>query len=124
MEIPDIDKPLAEKLNKAKIVIIDKNLFINSLDDALNIIGNVRYQSDCDKVIIRKTQLTPSFFDLKTRLAGEILQKFSTYGMRIAIVGDFSQVSSKSLHNFILESNNGKQVAFVGSIEEAIKKLG
>lgn len=123
MEIPDIDKPLAEKLNKAKIVIIDKNLFINSLDDALDIIGNVRYQSDCDKVIIRKTQLTPSFFDLKTRLAGEILQKFSTYRMRIAIVGDFSQVSSKSLHNFILESNNGKQVAFVRSIEEAIEKL-
>ncbi len=83
----------------------------------------MRYQSDCDKVIIRKTQLTPSFFDLKTRLAGEILQKFSTYGMRIAIVGDFSQVSSKSLHDFILESNNGKQVAFVGGIEEAIDKL-
>jgi hypothetical protein len=32
---------------------------------------------------------------LKTGLAGEILQKFSTYNMRLGIVGDFSAYTSK-----------------------------
>jgi len=63
------------------------------------------------------------FFDLKTGLAGEILQKFSNYRVKLAIVGDFEEVKSKSLRDFIRESNRGRTVNFVNSVEEAVERL-
>lgn len=56
-------------------------------------------------------------------MAGEILQKFSTYQVRLAIIGDFSKYTSKSLTDFIYESNKGKHINFVNSTTEALKIL-
>ena len=42
-------------------------------------------------MIIHEKNITPEFFDLKNRMAGEILQKFSNYRIRLAIVGDRTQ---------------------------------
>lgn len=95
---------------------------LSSVDDFLDIIGNANYMG-ANKTIIRKQNLPAEFFDLKTRFAGEILQKFSTYRQQLAIVGDFSEFTSKSLHDFIRESNRGNQILFVGTIEEAFEKL-
>lgn len=74
-------------------------------------------------MILKAEQLTPDFFDLKTRVVGEILQKFSNSRMRLAIVGDFSVYTSKSLHDFIFESNKGNLINFVGSVDEALERL-
>jgi hypothetical protein len=43
--------------------------------------------------------------------------------MRLAIVGDFSIFSSKSLQDFIYESNKGKQINFSDSVGNALKAL-
>ncbi len=64
--------------------------------------------------------LGQAFFDLKTGIAGEMLQKFSNYHMRLAIIGDFSNVSSRSLRDFIRESNRGNTVRFAQSLESAL----
>jgi hypothetical protein len=60
---------------------------------------------------------------LKNGLAGEVLQKFSNYRVRLVILGDFSQFDSKSLKDFIRESNKGKLINFLQSRDEAISKL-
>jgi hypothetical protein len=52
-----------------------------------------------------------------------VLQKFSTYRQKLAIVGDFSTYSSKNLRDFIKESNKMNQIIFVKTIPEAIEKL-
>ncbi|WP_091099127.1 DUF4180 domain-containing protein [Paenimyroides marinum] len=62
-------------------------------------------------------------FPFCRRFTGDILQKFSTYRIRLAIVGDFSKFMSKSLKDFIYESTNGKQINFVTSVEDALKYL-
>lgn len=67
--------------------------------------------------------LGEEFFDLKTRIAGEMLQKFSNYRMRFAIIGDFSNVQSRSLRDFIRESNDGKIVCFAESLDAALLRL-
>lgn len=110
-------------INSTKIaeVIADK-IVINETQDAVDLLGNLYYQS-FEKVILHKKNITEDFFDLKTRIAGDILQKFSTYKVRLAIVGDFSQYTSKSLKDFIFESNKNKQVNFVSTVVEAIEKL-
>lgn len=107
--------------NTAYVEVAGTGILINTVDDALEILGNAYYQG-FDKIIVDKKYFTADFFDLKTRLAGEILQKFSTYRMRIAIIGDFSAYKSKSLQDFIRESNKGTLVNFLNSIEEAVKR--
>jgi ABC-type branched-subunit amino acid transport system substrate-binding protein len=67
--------------------------------------------------------LPVEFFDLKTKLAGDILQKFSTYQGRLAIVGDFTKYESKSLRDFIYESNKARRINFVSTLEEAENAL-
>ncbi|MDR2469036.1 MAG: DUF4180 domain-containing protein, partial [Tannerella sp.] len=68
-------------------------------------------------------QLNPDFFDLKTGLAGEMLQKFVTYNIRLGIVGDFSTVESRSLKDFICESNKNGKTVFAKTVEHAIELL-
>nr|WP_319571077.1 DUF4180 domain-containing protein [uncultured Draconibacterium sp.] len=97
-------------------IIIQKN------EDGFDLLGNLYYQG-FDKVIIHEKNITPDFFDLQNKIAGEILQKFSNYRVRLAIVGDFSKYTKKSLKEFIYESNNGKQVNFVSSVTEALDAL-
>ena len=67
--------------------------------------------------------VTEKFFDLKSGLAGEVLQKVSTYRKRLILIGDFSNVESKSLRDFIFESNRTGQVVFVPSLERGIELL-
>jgi len=55
----------------------------------------VRYDYDCDKMIINKKNMTEDFFDLKNGIAGQIMQKYINYGMALAIVGEFEQYNSK-----------------------------
>jgi hypothetical protein len=63
------------------------------------------------------------FFQLTTKLAGEILQKFINYNIKLAMAGDFSVYKSKSLKNFICESNKGKDIFFVSDEKQAIAML-
>ena len=91
-------------------------------DGLLDLLGNTYYQG-YDRLIIRLEHLSPDFLDLRTGIAGEALQKFSNYRVRLAIVGDFSGITSKSLHDFIFESNKHKQVNFVPSLSDALAVL-
>lgn len=110
-------------INGAKIAEVTAGgPVITSLEDATDLMGNLYYQ-ETDKIILHEQSVTPAFFDLKNKLAGDILQKFSNYRMRLAIVGDFGKYPGKPLRDFIRESNRGRQVSFVPSREEAIRRL-
>lgn len=98
--------------------IIADEMVINNLQDALDLISNVYYQ-DSSKIIINEKNIISNFFNLRSGLAGEILQKCINYKMKLAIVGDFSKYESKSLRDFITECNRGNQFFFVNDIEKA-----
>ena len=98
------------------------SIIINNTGDATDLIGNLYFQG-FEKVILHELNIDPAFFDLKSGMAGEILQKFTNYRMKLAIVGDFSKFNSKSLKDFIFESNNQKQINFVATVEEALQTL-
>lgn len=102
--------------------LISVDTIINNADDAVDLLGNL-YCQHFEKVIIHEHSITPGFFDLKNGMAGEVLQKFSNYRVRLAIVGDFSKYTSKSLNDFIFESNKAKHINFVNSQSEAIRVL-
>jgi len=112
-----------EKENSKVAVIESSDILINEPQDALDLMATITHLHDCNKIVISESSITKSFFDLKTGIAGEILQKFSNYQTKLAIVGDFSNYNSKSLKDFIFESNKGSQVFFLSDEEEAIDRL-
>ncbi len=91
----------------------------NTVQDALDCMAAASYDG-CIGVIVPKECLPEDFFCLRTGLAGELLQKFTTYNMKIAVTGDFSGYSSQSLRDFIYESNMGRQVFFKATAEEGM----
>ena len=96
---------------------------INSTEDILDTMADAGYNG-CTGLIIYTDTLNRDFFDLKTKIAGDILQKFSNYRMKLAIIGDFSDIKSKSLRDFIRESNTFGVINFVASLDEALARLG
>ncbi len=112
------------KINNVKIANVKSDeILIYDVQSALDLMATVRYETDCDRIIINKSVLSEEFFDLSTKLAGDVLQKYINYQVKIAIIGDFSAYESKSLKDFIYECNNGKDIFFLSNEEQAIEKL-
>ena len=110
--------------NGYRIAVVQSDeLLITDTQSALDFMAAIRYQAETEIIAVNKEAITEDFFVLSTCIAGEILQKFVTYNVKLAIVGDFSGYTSKPLKDFIYESNHGSHIFFVASIDEAIKKL-
>ncbi|MDQ6479437.1 DUF4180 domain-containing protein [Dyadobacter sp. LHD-138] len=111
------------QINELRIAeVISDKLVIASTEDGLDLLGNLYYQG-FDRIMINEKNITQDFFDLKTGIAGEILQKFSNYRMGLAIIGNFDSHPSKSFRDFVFESNKLGLINFVNSREEAISRF-
>lgn len=110
-------------INNTRIAeIVAEEILINSSEDGAQLLVDVYYQ-DFDRIILYEKNITPLFFDLKNGIAGEILQKFSNFRVRLAIIGDFKKYESKSVKDFIFESNKNRQINFVSNLEEGLERL-
>ena len=112
-----------ERNNIVCAVIRSDGKVITDAQTALDVLMSAKYDAGTKNIVIDKNLIIEDFFILSTGLAGEILQKFTNYGGRIAIYGDFSRYTSKPLRDFIYESNQGKDVFFVATEGEAIQML-
>ena len=111
---------ISHTIGKVMVAEVAANdMLLTVPEDANDLLGNAYYQG-FDGMIISADKISPRFFDLKTRLAGEILQKFSSFQMRLAVVGDFSVFPSESLKSFIYESNRGNLIHFSPTIADAL----
>lgn len=90
---------------------------------ALDLMMTVRYEHGAEKIAIDKRAVADDFFRLGTGVAGDVLQKFVNYRMKLAIFGDFSVYTSKPLQDFIRESNKGRDIFFVQTEDEAVARL-
>ena len=112
------------EVNGINIAIVNSDeVVIKDVQTALDLMATVQYEAGCDRIGIHKSLLSEQFFDLKTRLAGEILQKFTNYRVKVAIIGDFSMYPSQKLKDFIHECNSGKDIFFLPTEQQAIEKL-
>lgn len=100
-----------------------EEVLLADVSSALDLMMSVKYQTGCSRIAVNKGAVGEDFFILSTRLAGEVLQKFINYGVKLAIFGDFSGYTSKPLHDFIYESNKGKDVFFAATEQKAIEML-
>lgn len=96
---------------------------ITDTASALGLMATVKHETGCDRFVINKEAVTEDFFRLSTCLAGEILQKYINYHMKLAIYGEYSGYTSKPLRDFLYQSNQGRDVFFVSSLEEGLDRL-
>jgi len=84
------------------------------------------WEHDATWVAFPVSRLADGFFQLSTRIAGDVIQKFVNHGLGIAIVGDISAwlSDSKALRDFVYEANRGKTVMFVSDLDELDRRIG
>ncbi|AYV54414.1 DUF4180 domain-containing protein [Leptospira kmetyi] len=99
-------------LNDPQVQIPDANSFLELLFSAAQ-----------DTIVLSKLNFPDSFYELKTGIAGEILQKLSNYKRRMIVLGDFSGIESKSLNDFLYECNKNGKIVFTDRLENAIDLL-
>ena len=92
--------------------------------DALDVIGAL-YGSGVELVVFAVDRLSPAFFELRTGLAGAMLQKFQNYGLRVAILGDIGQhtATSQALTDFVRETTRRGEVLFLADTAALAERL-
>ncbi|MBA0052324.1 DUF4180 domain-containing protein [Streptomyces sp. AJS327] len=92
--------------------------------EALDLIGDASYQG-AEWVVLPAERLGADFFRLRTRVAGDIVQKFANYGMRLAVLGDISAhtEASAALRDFVRESDRGRQLWFPVDLDDLRARL-
>lgn len=92
--------------------------------DATDLIGEV-IGHGAVWVALPASRLTEEFFQLRTRVAGGIVQKFASYRVGLAVIGDFSRFTraGSALEDFIRESNRGTQLWFLPTIDTLRTRL-
>lgn len=97
---------------------------LDTLEAATEMVGDAAW-GQVELVVIPVARLTDDFFELKTGLAGDVTQKYVNYRLRLAIVGDIESrvAESVSLSAWVAESNRGRQLWFVPSLEDLADRL-
>lgn len=104
-------------------VVLGEQKLITDAQSALDLAMTVKYETGAQRFAIPKKLVAEDFFILSSGMAGEILQKYINYRIRMAVWGDFSRYASKPLHDFIYESNQGRDFFFVETREESVQRL-
>jgi hypothetical protein len=110
---------IREVKGKQFTVIAKGTVVINNTQEFLDTVFNLPSSA----IVLHEENLHPDFFELRTGIAGDILQKVVNYKMQLGIVGDFKKYQSKSLRDFIYESNKTNIIVFVNTVDEAITRL-
>lgn len=103
----------------------DSGPLLASEQDAVDVMGEL-YGSGADVVALPVSRLGPGFWQLDTRVAGHFIQKFITYGVRVAFLGKLSAelAASAALRDYVRECNRGGQVSFAADAAELERRLG
>lgn len=101
-------------------LITADEVLIKTPQDALDLFG----ETSASALILHDHNFTPEFFDLSTQQLGNILQKFSNYQVKLAVIGDFDRYPSKVLKDFITESNRKSQYLFFSPVSMQSRNNG
>ncbi|MFB0620184.1 DUF4180 domain-containing protein [Streptomyces sp. AGS-58] len=91
---------------------------------ALDLIGDA-YGHDAQLVALPVERIADDFFRLRSGVAGAVVQKFVSYRLRLAVLGDISGhvAGSTALRDFVYECNQGRQLWFLADAAELDTRL-
>jgi PadR family transcriptional regulator AphA len=77
----------------------------------------------CDRLLVHAGLLPTDFYDLKTGLAGNLLQKLVNYRLRCAFILDEEKVGNGRFYEMMIEANRGRQFHFCFNVDDALEWL-
>jgi hypothetical protein len=110
-------------MNEERRILIaaDSGIAIRSVRDISDAIGAC---FDARGLLLTEADLAPEFFDLPSGFAGELLQKFTNYQIRVAIVLPDPAIYGERFSELAHEHSSHPLIRFVPSQEEAKTWLG
>ncbi|MEV0328698.1 DUF4180 domain-containing protein [Micromonospora echinospora] len=96
---------------------------VATVQDALDLVGAAFLGAQV--VAVPVSRLDEEFFSLGTRFAGEVMQKFVNYRLRLVVLGDMSRhlAASSALRALVHESNRADHVWFLPDFEALDARL-
>lgn len=87
-------------------------------NDALDLIA-LGWEHETQAVLIHGEALSEDFFKLRTKSAGDMIQKFTNYGMKVAAIIPRETTQQGRFKEMASETNNGPHFRIYDRIEEA-----
>ncbi|MBV2155582.1 DUF4180 domain-containing protein [Kitasatospora sp. SUK 42] len=114
-----------QELSGVKVLVCDAaGPAITTVQDALDLIGASYVGAEI--VAVPADRLDDRFFVLSTGFAGEVMQKFVNYRVRLAVLGDISRhlEASSALRSLVHESNASDHIWFLPDVDALTARLG
>jgi hypothetical protein len=108
--------------NKKYIELISTTEPLCKENDALDLIA-LCWEHKANALMIHYAALSEEFFKLKTKVAGNIIQKFINYGIKAAAIIPKQTVQKGRFKEMAMETNKGNHFRLYESKEEAEKWL-
>ncbi|WP_256757938.1 DUF4180 domain-containing protein [Cohnella sp. WQ 127256] len=108
--------------NKKYIELISTTEPLNTENDALDLIA-LCWEHETNALMIHYAALSEDFFKLKTKLAGNMIQKFTNYGIKAAAIIPQDTIQKGRFKEMAMETNKGNHFRLYESKEEAEKWL-
>jgi hypothetical protein len=100
----------------ARIVVCDDD--IAAVDEALALIGAC-FEHDSTRLLIDAKHLPAAFFELRSRFAGEFIQKLANYRLRVAACFDSGPERSARFEEFLREAKRSQDFRAFTNREDA-----
>jgi hypothetical protein len=94
-----------QKRGRAFIEGVSGHRLIENERDVVELVG-LCIESDSTRILLHSDNLPPAFFDLKSGVAGMILQKLTNYQMKAAAVLPMKRHEGR-FGEFVVETNRG-----------------
>ncbi|MDZ4905247.1 DUF4180 domain-containing protein [Clostridium perfringens] len=105
---------IVEKINR----YIEVKSPITCEADALDIIG-LCISNDIQLLILRSEAITEEFINLKSGLAGMVLQKFMNYNIKVSAIIEDKNIINDRFAELIYELNKGNNFRVFNNIDDA-----
>lgn len=91
---------------------------------ATDLLGDA-FGEEADVVTVPVARLSPDFFQLRTGLAGAVVQKFVNYRLHLVVVGDIGEHGTPGgpVADWVREANRGRELWFVADEDELNRRL-
>lgn len=95
---------------------------LGSEQDALDLVG-LCWEHSVSALLLPLAALSPAFFDLRTKVAGDMIQKFINYGIRAAAVIPQDVPATDRFREMAAEANKGTHFRIYESRQDALAWL-
>lgn len=109
---------IRELESKKYIELISTAEPLSTENDALDLVA-LCWEHETNALLIHYADLSENFFKLKTKLAGDIIQKFTNYGIKAAVIVPQDTIQKGRFKEMAMETNKGNHFRLYESKEEA-----